>query len=221
MLLPEHSTIDKLWLMIKVAIIEDNEAYRKALQALVSKSPDLEIVYAAPDCRNVTQAVTAICPDVVVMDIEMPGISGIDCIRRVKEHCSDTNIFMLTVFEDDENIFESIKAGAIGYLLKKDPPEEILAAIRKVHRGETVMNGKVARKVLHHFSKTEAKQPEMEQYRLTTREKEILELLIKGLSYKEISAKCYISIDTLNSHIRNIYSKLNVHSRAEIAARFR
>jgi DNA-binding NarL/FixJ family response regulator len=207
--------------MIKVAIIEDNEAYRKALQTLVSLTADLELVYSASDCKNLAETIGVICPDVIVMDIEMPGISGIEGVRQVKEHCPDTNIFMLTVFEDDENIFESIKAGAIGYLLKKDPPEEILEAIRKVHRGESVINGKIARKVLQYFSKAEPKRPHFDDYNLTPREKEILELLIKGLSYKEIATKCFISLDTLNSHIRNIYSKLNVHSRSEIAARFR
>lgn len=151
----------------------------------------------------------------------MPGMTGIEGVRLVKQHCPDTNIFMLTVFEDEENIFEAIKAGAIGYLLKKDPPEEILEAIRNIHRGETVMNGKIARKVLQYLSKPEPKQPGFDDYNLTPREKEILELLIKGLSYKEISAKCFISIDTLFSHIRKIYGKLNVHSRSEISARFR
>ena len=208
-------------MMIKVAIIEDNEAYRKALQTLVSLTADLELVYSAADCNGITETIGAICPDVVVMDIEMPGISGIEGARVVKEKCPDTNIFMLTVFEDDENIFEAIKAGAIGYLLKKDPPEQILEAIRKVHRGETVMNGKIARKVVQYLSKPETKQRGFDDYKLTPREKEILELLIKGLSYKEIAAKCFISIDTLFSHIRKTYTKLNVHSRAEIAAKFR
>ena len=207
--------------MIKVAILEDNEAYRKALQTLVSLTADLELVYSAANCNEIVETIGVICPDVVVMDIEMPGMSGIDGARVVKEKCPDTNIFMLTVFEDDENIFEAIKAGAIGYLLKKDPPEQILEAIRKVHRGETVMNGKIARKVVQYLSKPEPKQPSFGDYNLTPREKEILELLIKGLSYKEIAAKCFISLDTLNSHIRNIYSKLNVHSRSEIAAKFR
>lgn len=208
-------------MMIKVAIIEDNDAYRKALQTLVSLTADLELVYSAADCNGIAETIGAICPDVVVMDIEMPGISGIEGAMVVKEKCPDTNIFMLTVFEDDENIFEAIKAGAIGYLLKKDPPEEILEAIRKVHRGETVMNGKIARKVLQYLSKPEPKQRIFDDYKLTPREKEILELLIKGLSYKEIAAQCFISIDTIFSHIRKIYSKLNVHSRSEITAKFR
>ena len=206
--------------MIKVAILEDNEAYRKALQTLVSLTADLELVYSAANCNEIAETIGVICPDVVVMDIEMPGISGIEGARVVKEKCPDTNIFMLTVFEDDENIFEAIKAGAIGYLLKKDPPEQILEAIRKVHRGETVMNGKIARKVLQYLSKPEPKQRGFHDYKLTPREKEILELLIKGLSYKEKAAKCFISLDTLNSPIRKIYSKLN-DTRTEIAARFR
>jgi DNA-binding NarL/FixJ family response regulator len=207
--------------MIKVALIEDNEAYRKALQTLVTRTADLEIVYSAEDCRNIGDTIAAICPDVIIMDIELPGISGIEGVRLVKEHCPNASIFMLTVFEDDQNIFESIKAGATGYLLKKDPPEEILEAIRKAHRGETAMNGRIARKVLQYFSKSPAKEPNFEDYKLTPREKEILELLMKGLSYKEIAAKCFITLDTMFSHIRKIYSKLNVHSRAEIAAKFR
>ncbi|MDB5250750.1 MAG: DNA-binding response regulator [Segetibacter sp.] len=207
--------------MIRVAIIEDNVAYRKALEALISKTDDLEIVYTASDCYTVEQAITTIKPDVLIMDIKMPGLSGIEGVKLVKESSPDTNIFMLTVFEDDQNIFESIKAGALGYLLKKDPPEEILGAVRKVHQGEAIMNGKVARKVLEYYSQKPAPKESSEEYNLTTREKEILQHLIKGLSYKEIAAHCFISIDTVFSHIRKIYTKLNVHSRSEISARFR
>ena len=128
---------------------------------------------------------------------------------------------MLTVFEDDEKIFRSIKAGALGYLLKKDPPGKIVDAIQNIYKGESVMNGQIARKVLNYFSNPKTVANDFENYHLTKREKEILLLLMDGLSYKEISAKCFISIDTLNSHIRKVYTKLNVHSRSEIAARFR
>jgi DNA-binding NarL/FixJ family response regulator len=207
--------------MIRVAIIEDNEAYRKALHALISRTSDMEVVFAASDCTGVRENVAFICPDVVIMDIEMPGKSGIDCIGIVKEESPNTNIFMLTVFEDDDNIFKSIKAGAIGYMLKKDPPEQIVEAIRKIHKGESVMNGKIARKVLEFFARKEQVKQSINNYSLTNREKEILEMLMKGKSYKEIASVSFISIDTVFSHIRKIYSKLNVHSRAEIAARFR
>ena len=207
--------------MIRVAIIEDNEAYRKSLEALISKTNDLEIVYTAHNCKAIAETIAIILPDVLIMDIEMPGVSGIEGVKLIKQHSPDTNIIMLTVFEDEANIFESIKAGAIGYLLKKDPPENILNAIRQVHRGESIMNGKIARKVLQFFNTKEVVRPSLEEYKLTRREKEILELLMNGLSYKEIASQCTITMDTMFSHIRKIYTKLNVHSRSEIAARFR
>ncbi len=206
--------------MIKVGIVEDNEAYRKALHILLSKTNDIEVVYSAENCDHIVTNVFE-CVDVLIMDIEMPGISGIEGVRLLKEHCPDINIFMLTTYDDQNNIFESIKAGAIGYLLKKDPPDEILNAIRKANNGETVMNGKIARKVLQYFSGKEQKKDVFKDYSLTAREKEILLLLMDGLSYKEIAAKCFISLDTIFSHIRKIYGKLNVHSRAEISAKFR
>jgi DNA-binding NarL/FixJ family response regulator len=207
--------------MIRVAIIEDNDAYRKALQALIGLCADFEIVYSASDCKNLVQTISIICPDVLIMDIELPGISGIKGIELVKSQCSATNIFILTTFEDDDKIFESIKAGAVGYLLKKDPPNEILDAIHKVYLGESVMNGKIARKVLQFFSQKSKGNSSFDEYLLTVREKEILQLLMKGSSYKEIASDCFISLDTVFSHIRNIYKKLNVHSRSEIAAKFR
>jgi len=206
--------------MIKVGIVEDNEAYRKALQILISKTHDIEVVYSAENCDHIVNNVFD-CVDVMIMDIEMPGISGIEGVRLLKEQCPEINIFMLTTYDDEKNIFEAIKAGAIGYLLKKDPPEEILNAIRKASNGETVMNGKIARKVLQYFSGKEQEKDIFKDYSLTAREKEILLLLMDGLSYKEIAAKCFISLDTIFSHIRKIYSKLNVHSRSEISAKFR
>jgi len=207
--------------MIRVAIIEDNEAYRKALEALISMTNDLEVVYAASDCNGVDYTFSVIMPDVVIMDIEMPGLTGIEGVKLIKQISPGTNIFMLTVFEDETNIFESIKAGAIGYLLKKDPPISILEAIRNIHKGEAIMNGKIARKVLEYYNKKDSEKDNWQQYNLTPRETEVLQLLMKGLSYKEIASNCYISIDTLYSHIRNIYNKLNIHSRSEIAAKFR
>jgi len=127
---------------------------------------------------------------------------------------------MLTVFEDDEKIFGAIKAGANGYLLKKDSPQKILDAIEAVYRGESPMNGMIASKVLDYFQRQQKKNNDLNQSGLTEREKEILKLLIKGNSYKEIAGMLFISIETLNSHIKNIYRKLNVHSRSELAAKF-
>ncbi len=206
--------------MIRLAIVEDNAAYRKALKTFISRETDIEIVYVNDSLADIA-ALIALVPDVIIMDIDLPKTSGIEGVQIIKQAIPDANIFMLTVFEDEEKIFQSIKAGALGYLLKKDSPDKIIDAIRSIYKGESVMNGQIARKILDYFSRSTNKKADIGDYNLTKREKEILLLLIDGLSYKEIAAQCFISIDTLFSHIRKIYSKLNVHSRSEIAARFR
>ena len=127
---------------------------------------------------------------------------------------------MLTVFEDEEKIFGAIKAGANGYMLKKDSPHKIIESVHAVYMGESAMNGLIASKVLEYFYKQQKKKELLKQNNLSVREKEILQLLVKGLSYKEIAATCFISVQTLNSHIKNIYQKLNVHSRSELAAKY-
>ena len=207
--------------MIKLAIIEDNHAYRKALQLFISRVPDFEIVHIADRLGDIKSVVLRLRPDVVILDIDLPETSGIEGIRRIKEVYTDANILMLTVFEDEEKIFQSVKAGALGYLLKKDPPEKIIDAIRSIHQGESIMNGQIARKILNYFTKEVPLRPTPADYNLTKRESEILQLLIDGLSYKEIAARCFISLDTVFSHIKKIYAKLKVNSRSEIAARFR
>lgn len=206
--------------MIRLAIIEDNASYRTALQLYINTVADITIVYSETSFKGLINS-QSLKPDVVIMDIDLGKESGIEGVQKLKDVYPGTGIFMLTVFEDEEKIFQSIKAGALGYLLKKDATEKIVEAIYKIYNGESVMNGQIARKVLDYFSKPKASGHDLEIYNLTKREKEILLLLMDGLSYKEISAKCFISIDTLNSHIRKVYSKLNVHSRSEIAARFR
>ena len=207
--------------MIRLAIIEDNVAYLKALRTFIDHTPNIEVVYSGSDLRSFIDDFATVSPDVVIMDIDLPGISGIEGVRIIKSRYPATNIFMLTVFEDEDKIFESIKAGALGYMLKKDSPDKIIDAIRSIHGGESVMNGQIARKILGYFSKSEQKDTRLEDYNLTRREKEILTLLIDGLSYKAIAAQCFISMDTVFSHIKNIYSKLNIHSRSELAAKFR
>jgi DNA-binding NarL/FixJ family response regulator len=207
--------------MIRLAIIEDNLAYLKALQTFIAHSGNIEVVHTGSDLRAFIDDFSSITPDVVIMDIDLPGMSGIEGVRIIKSKHPATNIFMLTVFEDEDKIFESIKAGALGYMLKKDPPDRIIDAIRSIHNGESVMNGQIARKILGYFSKAESRDTRLEDYNLTRREKEILTLLIDGLSYKAIAAQCFISMDTVFSHIKNIYAKLNIHSRSELAAKFR
>jgi len=207
--------------MIRLCIIEDNTAYRNALQLFISIVPDFEIVCIQDRINGIQGIAKNLKPDVYILDIDLPVTSGIEGIRLIKEVNPDAGILMLTVFEDEEKIFRSIKAGALGYLLKKDPPEKIISAIRAIHAGESIMNGQIARKILNYFTKEVPPKPSIGDYNLTKRETEILELLINGLSYKEIAASCFISLDTVFSHIRKIYSKLKVNSRSEIAARFR
>lgn len=207
--------------MIRVALIEDNLSYLKAMQALIGSRPDLLLGYTAENLLDIPALLNA-KPDVVILDIDLPGISGIEGATIIKEKLPNTSVFMLTVFEDEDKIFNSIKAGADGYLLKKDSPEKIIEAIYAVYNGESIINGTIARKMLDYFNKKEnGHSKDLEQYKLTKREMEILQLLIAGKSYKQIADVCNISVQTLFSHTKNIYNKLNIHSRAEIAARFR
>ena len=206
--------------MIRLAIVEDNCVYLNALEAYLAKAQDIEIVYIAADLQLVPLLISA-KPDVVIMDINLGADSGIRGIQLIKEALPDTGIFMLTVFDDEEKIVQSIKAGASGYLLKKDSPKKIIEAIRNVYKGEGVISNQITKTVLNAFAKPTESQPDFKQYNLTKRETEIVLLLMDGLSYKEISGRSFISMATLNTHISNIYNKLNIHSRSEIAARFR
>ncbi len=207
--------------MIRVALIEDNLSYLKAMQALIGSRPDLLLGYTSENLLDIPALLNA-KPDVVILDIDLPGINGIAGVSIIKEKLPTASIFMLTVFEDEDKIFNSIKAGADGYLLKKDSPEKIIEAIYAVYNGESIINGTIARKMLDYFNRKEnGHSKDLEQYKLTKRETEILHLLISGKSYKQIADECNISVQTLFSHTKNIYNKLNIHSRAEIAARFR
>ena len=206
--------------MISVSIVEDNLTYRNALVTYLEKAADISVVFTGICLDDLPQLIK-IAPDVVIMDINLGKDSGIEGVYRLKKELPQVQIIILTVFEEEEKIFNSLKAGAIGYLLKKDPPEKILDAIRSVHSGEGVMNGTIARKILNYFQQPVRNMPNLDEYHLTQREKEILLLLMEGLSYKDIASRCFVSVDTINSHIRKIYTKLNVRSRAEIAARFR
>jgi DNA-binding NarL/FixJ family response regulator len=206
--------------MIRLAIVEDSSVYLNALEAYLTKEKDIEIVYVATDLQLIPLLISA-NPDVVVMDIDLGANSGITGVQLIKQALPHTGIFMLTVFDDEEKIVQSIKAGASGYLLKKDSPKKIVEAIRNIYKGEGVISGQVTKTLLNVFTKPSEYQPDFTAYNLTKKETEILLLLINGLSYKEITSRTFISMATLNTHIRNIYNKLNIHSRAEIAAKFR
>lgn len=198
--------------MIKVVIVEDVKEIREGLQILIDASEGFVCVKTFAAGEEAVAELTQINPDVVLMDIHLPGISGIEAVRKLKNQCPDTQFIMSTIYEDDESIFESLKAGASGYLLKKTAPSKIIDSIMEVYAGGSPMSGQIARKVIDSFQKKDSiDQSEL----LTQREKEILRSLSKGLRYKEIAAQLNIGLETVRTHARNIYEKLQVQSRTE------
>ena len=202
--------------MIKVAIVEDNNTLRRSLCHLLSQAEGLECVASLGNLLNVVSDLKKASPDIVVMDIGLPDISGIEGVRTVKENFKKIQVLMFTVFDDDEKIFEAIKAGASGYLLKKSTPEEIIEAIRSLYSGGAPMSANIARKVIESFQHSTFPK---ENYNLTTRESEILYSLVDGMSYKKIAEKYFISISTVRTHIRHTYEKLHVNSKAQAVAK--
>jgi len=198
--------------MIHVAIIEDIKEIREGLQLLIGNDPGFVCADTFASAELAIAALPALQPDVALMDIHLPGISGIEAVRQLKVVCPNTQFIMSTVYEDDDSIFESLKAGASGYLLKKTAPSTILDAIREVHSGGSPMSSQIARKVIGSFQKANAID---NMTMLTAREKEILEALAKGLRYKDIAGTLGISIETVRSHVRKTYEKLQVQSRTE------
>jgi DNA-binding NarL/FixJ family response regulator len=199
---------------IKVAIFEDNNRLREGLHQLINGSPGFTCVGSYANCDNVVKHITSMQPDVVLMDIEMPGISGIEGVMKIKENFPEIKILMETIFDDDDKIFDSIRAGAEGYILKNTPPIEILKAIREIMEGGSPMTPTVAHQVL----KMATQRPAIisnDKFDLTKRETEILKCLTEGMSYKMIADECTISMDTVNMHVKNIYKKLQVHSKSE------
>ncbi len=206
--------------MINVAIIEDNAQYRTTISIILQLNENLKLIHKLEGTAEMIPLFEVDKPDIVLMDIDLPVKNGIQATWEIKKIWPGIKILMLTVFEDDDKIFGAIKAGANGYLLKKDSPQKILDAIEAVYNGEAAMNGMIASKMLEYFQKQQRKVYDLEESHLTAREKDILQSLVKGSSYKEIAGKAFISIETLNSHIKNIYRKLNVHSRGELTAKY-
>lgn len=206
--------------MIKVAFIEDNIKYSDLLRTIIQSSDKLQLVYEACNAENIVKEILRVEPDVVIMDIDLPKKNGIEALLELKEVLPEINVLMLTVFKDDDKIFSAFRAGANGYLLKKDSTQKIIDAVLDLYEGKPAMSPDIARQVLDYFRKNPETQFTPES-KLSHRENEILGLLINGLSYKEIADRCCISVQTLNSHIKNIYRKLEVHSRSELAARYR
>lgn len=202
---------------IKVAIVEDDRGLRDQLTALINHSSGMRCVGAYVNAEAALKQIPQDWPDVVLMDINLPQMSGIECAGKLKALRPSLQILMLTVYADSDLIFKSLVAGASGYLIKRASPQEIISALVEVHRGGAPMSSAIARKVVEYFQK---KPGQPEAGRLTKREQEILTELGKGYRDKEIADILAISIPTVRTHVRNIYEKLHVRSRAEAVARF-
>ena len=203
--------------MIKVLLYEDNAQLREGLTMLISGSDGFEVLASFKNCNNVVDEVEAYKPDVILMDIDMPGINGIEGLKRVREHNTQVKVLMLTVFDDNRNVFQAISNGANGYILKKTPPGKLLEYISEAQSGGAPMTASIATQVLKMFSSMNNEKGE--DYNLSDREKQVLQLLVEGYSYKMIAGEMFISIDTVRSHIKKIYEKLHVNSKSEAVAK--
>jgi DNA-binding NarL/FixJ family response regulator len=203
--------------MIKVAIVEDNQELMKSMEQLFEQTEGIRCVASVNNLLNVVSIFQKTLPEIVIMDIGLPDISGIEGVRTLKNNFDNMQILMFTVFEDDDKIFDAIREGASGYLLKKTRPAAIIEAIRELHDGGSPMSPSVARRVIRYFQS--GPQLKQEDYQLTVREKEILFALIDGLSYKKIADKYYLSVHTIRKHISSVYEKLHVHSRSQAVAK--
>jgi len=201
---------------IKVSIVEDNDRVRASLTSLIDGAPDFRCVGAHRSAEAALKLIPDENPDVVLMDIHLPRMSGIDCVPKLKIAKPDLLVLMLTAYEDDDLIFQALKSGANGYLVKQTPPSEILAAIKDVHAGGAPMSSNIARKVIQSFHPAEPHESPTET--LSPREREILSLLAKGYMDKEIADILSIAPHTVHTHIRNTYDKLHVRSRTEAVA---
>lgn len=203
--------------MIKVLIYEDNPQLREGLTMLISGSEGFEVLSAFRNCNNVVEEVQAFKPDVILMDIDMPGVNGLEGLKKIREVDSQVKILMLTVFDDNRNVFQAISNGANGYILKKTPPGKLLEYIAEAQSGGAPMTSSIATQVLKMFSSMNNEKGE--DYNLSDREKQVLQLLVDGYSYKMIAGEMFISIDTVRSHIKKIYEKLHVNSKSEAVAK--
>ena len=201
-----------------VSIVEDNDQLRGTLARLINREEGFRCVSQYPSAEAALEALPKDKPDVVLMDINLPGMNGVECVRRLKQITPETQVVMLTAYEDTENIFNALAAGANGYLLKRAPRAELLDALREVCRGGSPMTTHIARKVVQSFQKAGVSSKPTEN--LSAREQEVLDCLSQGFLYKEIAEKLGISYETVHTYIRRIYEKLQVRTRTEAVAKF-
>jgi DNA-binding NarL/FixJ family response regulator len=204
---------------IRISIVEDHELTRQILTDLIRKTPELEFVDGFGDSQSALAGLPLNPPDVVLMDIELPTETGVECVRRLKPLLPQTQFLMLTIYEDTDHIFDALAAGATGYMLKGTLQKDLIAGIRQIHEGGSPMSGGIARKVVQSFAGERDADPKIVAS-LSAREEEVLGLLAKGLLYKEIAATLQLGIPTVSTYVRRIYEKLQVRSRGQASAKY-
>jgi DNA-binding NarL/FixJ family response regulator len=212
---PENSVKN---VTIRVAVVDDDEDIRTSLTAMIRRAPNFRLTGDYPDAETALREIPTHPPDVVLMDINLPGMNGVECVRQLKAAQPALQVLMLTVYEDSDSLFNSLKAGASGYLLKRTASSRLLESINDVYDGGSPMTPQLARRVVQLFAKSGNEDEDVSK--LTAGEKEFLEQLAKGYAYKEIADRMKISIDTVRSYVRTVYEKLHVHSRTEAVVKF-
>lgn len=202
---------------VSVSIVEDDARVRGSLVKLIDGAPGFRCVSNHSSAEDALKEIPRLMPQVVLMDINLPGANGVECVRQLKPQLPGTQVIMLTVYQNTEHIFNALAAGATGYMLKQTPPSELLAAIKEVNAGGSPMSGHIARKIVQSFQQTAPVSAEAQS--LSPREAEVLNLLAKGFLYKEIAEAMKVSYATVHTHIRHIYEKLHVRSRTEAVAK--
>lgn len=203
--------------MINIVIYDDTDQFRESLVILINETSDMNVLAAFNNCETVERDIAQLQPDVVLMDIDMPVMSGIEAVKKIRETNTSVKILMLTVFDDNDTVFDALKYGANGYLLKKTVAARLISHIQDVYEGGAPMTSSIATQVLKMFARFH--QPPVQEYKLSDKEKAVLQLLVEGYSYKMVAAHMQVSIDTVRSHIRNIYEKLHVNSKSEAVAK--
>ena len=205
--------------MIKVGIVEDNKTLRDGFETLLNRTPGFQCVCTSATVAEALKKIPKALPDVVLMDIQLPDATGVECTAKLKEQLPGLHIVIVTVYEDSERIFQALRAGACGYLLKRARPETIIAAIREAQEGGVPMTPEIARKVIGQFRNQTAAAAEVES--LTDREREVLELVMHGHNNKAIADRLGVTVAAVKWHLQHIYGKLHVHSRTEAALKFK
>ena len=205
--------------MIKVAIVEDSRSTRESLEAVVNLSPDYRCICACASAEEALRELPLHEPEIVLMDIHLPGMTGVKCVSLLKNLLPQVRVIMITMYRDPDLIFGALRAGACGYLLKRSSPDQVLNAIREAQEGGAPMTGEIARQVIAHFQSQTSVADEVEK--LTSREREVLEFLAKGYSNKEIATRLSVSVPAIRWHLTHIYQKLHVQSRTQAVSKFR